>query len=78
MSETPKLLTVKQFSEHHPAFSQASLRSLIFAANSRKSSHGVIPGNGLDLAIVRIGRKVLIDEVKFFEWVTAPKGGANV
>lgn len=77
MQETPKLLTVRQFSEHHPAFSQASLRSLIFAAQSRNSSRGVIPGNGMDAAIVRIGRKVLIDEVKFFEWVTAQGGNRD-
>ena len=32
---------------------------------------GEIKGNGLDKAIVRVGRKVLIDESKFFEWLAA-------
>jgi hypothetical protein len=53
--------TVKQFSERHPAFTVASLRALIFNANT----------NGLNesCAIVRINRKVLINEPKFFDWV---------
>ena len=68
-SATPVLLTVRQFSEKHQAFPQGSLRSLTFHARARKSSKGRIEGNGLDAALIRIGRKVLIDERKFFEWV---------
>jgi hypothetical protein len=54
-------LTVKQFSEKQPAFSQGSLRSLIFNADK----------NGLAKsgAIARMGRKILIDENKFFQWI---------
>ena len=63
------LLTVRQFSERHSAFTQGSLRNLIFHASSRQSSQGRIDGNGLDAAIVRIGRKLLIDERKFFAWI---------
>ena len=63
------LLTVRQFAENHPAFPQGSLRNLIFLAESRKTSKGNIEGNGLDIALVRIGRKVLIDEAKFFQWI---------
>lgn len=63
------LLTVRQFSEKHQAFSQGSLRFQIFNANPRKTSLGEIPGNGLDAALLRLGRKVLIDEAKFFEWI---------
>ena len=53
--------TVKQFSERHPAFSVASLRALIFDGNT----------NGLNesCAVVRINRKVLINEGRFFDWV---------
>lgn len=69
------LLTVRQFSETHPAFSQGAIRNLIFLAKSRKTSKGTIHGNGLDVALVRIGRKVLIDEVRFFEWVDDQQGG---
>jgi hypothetical protein len=65
----PTLLAVRQFSDKHAAFTQGSLRHLIFGSSSRQTSQGVIEGNGLHAAIVRIGRKVLIDEAKFFEWV---------
>ncbi len=66
---SPILLTVRQFAEKHPCFSQASLRNLIFHGKPRKTSRGVIPGNGLEVALKRIGRKILICEEKFFEWV---------
>jgi len=67
----PVLRTVPQFSEKHPAFSQPALRHLLFHARPRHSSKGEIAGNGLDKAILRVGRKVLIDEVRFFEWLAA-------
>ncbi|MEI6067960.1 MAG: hypothetical protein WCP96_11495 [Methylococcaceae bacterium] len=61
--------TVKQFSERHPAFTVGSLRALIFNANS----------NGLNEsgAIVRINRRVLINEPNFFIWVTSNKCGVQ-
>lgn len=65
----PTLLTVKQFAERNPAFSVGSLRWLIFNADPRPSSQGTLPGNGLAPAIVRVGRRVLIDEAEFFAWV---------
>ena len=66
----PTLSTVNQFTEKQPAFTIGGLRSLIFNENS----------NGLAKsgAIVRIGRKVLIDETKFFVWVESQnQGGAK-
>ena len=54
-----RLLTVPQFALEHPAFSQSSLRHLIFDANT----------NGFHQVIKRIGRKILIDETAFFYWV---------
>ena len=69
---TLTLLTVKDFCEKHPAFSQGSLRSLIFNSQDRLTASGeTIPGNGLSEAgaIVRIGRRILIDETAFFRWV---------
>lgn len=58
--------TVNQFAGKHPAFTKGGLRALIFQEHS----------NGLAKAgaIVRLGRKVLIDEAKFFGWV-ATQGG---
>ena len=60
-------LTVQQFTAKHTAFNTGGLRSLIFNENS----------NGLAKsgAIVRIGRKVLIDDAKFFGWIEAQNQG---
>lgn len=68
----PRLRTVAQFYEIHPAWSQASLRNLVLNASDRVNSRGErIAGNGLAEAgaIVRVGRKVLIDEAAFFRWI---------
>ena len=57
----PALLTVSQFCAKHSFISQGGLRFQIFNADN----------NGLASfsAIVRMGRKVLIDESRYFEWV---------
>lgn len=65
------LLTVRQFSDKHSAFSQGAIRNLVFLSANRKTSKGTIKGNGLDVALVRIGRKLLIDEIAFFQWIDA-------
>ena len=72
----PLYVTVGQFSQRNPAFTQPALRNLIFKADSRQSSRGEVPGNGLleAGAILRIGRKVLIDEERFFDWVRQQNG----
>lgn len=69
LSQTRTLLTVRQFSDKHPAFTQGAIRNLIFLAENRKTSRGIIQGNGLKIALLRIGRKLLIDETKFFQWI---------
>lgn len=58
-------LTPKQFSKKHQAFPVGGLRGLIFNEN--------INGLSDTGAIVRVGRKVLIDEEKFFDWVKSCK-----
>ena len=68
-THVPILSTIRQFSERYPAFSQGSLRNLIHLSSERYSSKGKIPANGLNIALIRIGRKLLIDESKFFEWI---------
>ena len=69
----PALYTVDQFAAAQPAFTPAALRNLIFKAEPRQSSRGEIPGNGLLEcgAVVRIGRKVLIDANRFLDWVSS-------
>ena len=73
---TRNLLTVRQFADKHPAFSQSALRNYLFLADDRKTSKGNIKGNGLSIAVVRIGRKLLIDEAKFYQWVDLQQGAA--
>ena len=55
----PSLLTVKQFSQKHPAFPEGGMRYRIFHADK----------NGFDRCIRRVGAKVLIDELQFFKWI---------
>ena len=57
----PTLSTVRNFSQKYPAFPEGGLRHRLFHAET----------NGLaeSGAIVRNGRRVLIDEERFFEWL---------
>jgi len=68
------LFSVEQFAARRPAWTPAALRNLILNAQDRLSSRGDrIPGNGLAEAgaILRVGRKVLIDEEAFFRWIAS-------
>ena len=58
-------LTVRQLSDKYPAFPQGGIRHLIF--------HEEI--NGFNAVIVRVGKKVLIDENAFLNWIENQKGG---
>ncbi|MBI3375005.1 MAG: hypothetical protein HY017_25060 [Betaproteobacteria bacterium] len=73
LDSTPRsLLTLAQFGERHPAFPPPVMRPHILNAEDRLNSRGEpISGNGLAEAgaIVRIGRRVLIDEQAFFRWI---------
>jgi len=67
-----RVATVAQTAAAYPVFTQAALRDLIFKATDRFNSRGDrIPGNGLAEAgaIIRIGRKVLIDLDAFEAWL---------
>lgn len=65
----PQLFTVEQFSAAEPAFKEGSLRWLIFNRDS----------NGLEEsgALIRVGRRVLIDRSKFLSWLMAQQGRAR-
>lgn len=58
------LLTIRQFSEKHPAFPQGGLRALRFNAST----------NGFEPAFLTVGRRVLVDEKRFFEIIDAKNG----
>ena len=66
--ETPTLLTVTQFSRKHRAFPIGGLRYQIF----HEHQNGLADSG----AIIRNGRKVLIDETKFLNWVINGRAAA--
>lgn len=57
------LRTLQQLAARNPAFSENALRWHVFHAKS----------NGLDRAIVRVGRRVLIDEIEFSRWLESKR-----
>jgi hypothetical protein len=60
MSNSPKrLIPVPRWNDHHEWPPQGGLRHLIFNAKS----------NGFDSVVKRAGRRVLLDEAAFFDWV---------
>lgn len=63
---TRNLLTVRQFSEKHPAFPVGGIRWQIFHSAT----------NGMDEAgvILRVGRKVLLDEDRYFQLLDKKNG----
>jgi hypothetical protein len=70
-----EVFTVKQFSVRHPAFSEASLRWMIFRAEDRVDSRGKrLVANGFKSAFVRCGRKLMISEKEFFRCLLADGG----
>ncbi|MGE4531451.1 MAG: hypothetical protein AB7C98_09025 [Acidithiobacillus sp.] len=60
ISENPQYLTVAQFCEKHPAFTLGGLRSAIFWKRAELEQAG---------AIAHLGRRVLIDEPRFLQFV---------
>ena len=56
---TKRLIPVPKWNQYHDWPPQGGLRHLIFFAKT----------NGFDRVIKRAGRRVLIDESAFFDWV---------
>ena len=65
-----KLTTVKQLANENPAFSEASIRHLIFK-HAPLDRHNTYSDHALQNAVIRIGRKVVIDEERFYEGLRA-------
>lgn len=59
MEQIKTYLTVKQMASKYPCFSEGAYRNLINKADE----------NGLAPLIRRIGKKVLIDEAGFSQWI---------
>jgi hypothetical protein len=56
-----RLHTVRQFCQAPPAFTLGGMRWFLFHRQT----------NGLERAVVKVGRRILIDEEKFFGWLDA-------
>jgi hypothetical protein len=67
MNAIPTFSTVRQFTAKHQAFKIGGVRWLIF----NEISNGLKEAG----AVVRVGRKVLINEELFFAWIQ--QGGAR-
>lgn len=61
MATERTLLTVKQLADKHPAFPQGGIRWQIF----NEQANGLAKSG----AVIRVGRKVLIDEARYFDWL---------
>jgi hypothetical protein len=55
-----RLIPASEWPKHHPWPPIGGLRHLIFFAKQ----------NGFNRVMMRVGRRVLIDEAKFFQWVS--------
>jgi hypothetical protein len=75
-STQPNWLTVNLLAKAVPAFSPAAIRNLIFKSADRKTSKGIIKGNGLAPHIRRVGAKVLINREGFLSWIDSQESGA--
>ncbi|MBB3066652.1 hypothetical protein [Limibacillus halophilus] len=76
----PQLLTVKQLAQdsRFPWLTESALRHLIFNSQSRFSAAGdVLEGNGLDGAIIRVGRRILINIDEFVSWLNSQSEGGH-
>lgn len=58
---TKRLIPVPKWNQYHDWPPQGGLRHLIFYAKN----------NGFDSVIKRVGRRVLIDEEAFFQWIAS-------
>ena len=79
-TEIPRLFTLPKFAEKHSSFTTLSaLTNQVFKAYSRQSTKGKIAGNGMAEygVIVRIGRRILIDEDAYFRWLDSKQEGCG-
>lgn len=69
-----RLATIKQMPslDGYGWLTESALRHLVFAAEDHVNSRGEkVRGNGLNSAIIRVGRRVLMDLDAFDRWLDA-------
>lgn len=59
--DNTRLIPLTEWPKHHPWPPLGGLRHLVFNAAM----------NGFDKVVRRVGRRVLLDEASFFQWVEA-------
>lgn len=59
------LLTVRQMANRHQGLSEGGLRHILFHAGHEMEAAGVV---------IRFGRRLLIDEERFLDWLRAGHG----
>ena len=62
----PTLLTIRQFAQKHPFLTENSIRWMLFKDDP-----------GLEDCLVRVSRRVYINEEKFFDFLTNHKNMIN-
>ncbi len=62
-----RIIPLTEWPKYHPWPPIGGLRHLVFFAES----------NGFNAVVRRIGRRVLLDEAAFFEWVEEQNQGKN-
>lgn len=79
LSALPHLATIEKTADLYTdaGLTPAALRALVFRADDRQNSRGdLLPGNGLGRfgAVLRVGRKVLIDLDRFAAFLESHRG----
>jgi hypothetical protein len=80
IEKRPSYLTIKQAVQTYPAVfpTESAVRNLIYKADDRPFTKGVMKGNGFAMALIRLGRKILLDEAKLIEWIESHRKGGHV
>jgi hypothetical protein len=63
-----RFIPVSEWHNFHPWPKIGGLRHLIFHANT----------NGFDKCLIRVGRRLLIDEQTFFAWLDERRAGGGI
>jgi hypothetical protein len=70
---TKAFFTLQQIAERHPAFTERTLRHWIYNSRPRPASicgrRVLIPGNGFERVMVKIGNRIYINEPALLEWI---------
>lgn len=76
--QTPTILTLRQLAARQAVWDVPALRRLVFFSVPRRNASGTLrPPNGFRHALVRVGRRVLVNEERFYECITSQQSGSG-